>query len=153
VKDQITVIASGLPSFALFWPFSIVLRKRDCLPLRSITGHRCPRKEATRKSAMEMAVRGNLGKPTDGFPRFPPPLEIATRFPHSHRADPCSLLPNCKLRNLLAPAARAIFSNKRIGKERFPRRHHSGSFSGLDPGARKVRCSQAERFMISSRYS
>jgi hypothetical protein len=25
------------------------------------------------------------GKPKTGFPRFPQPLEIAMRFPHSHR--------------------------------------------------------------------
>jgi hypothetical protein len=27
------------------------------------------------------------GKPNPGFPPFPPPLEIAPRFPHSHRPD------------------------------------------------------------------
>jgi len=34
-----------------------------------------------------MTVRGKPGKPTPGFPPFPPPLEIAPRFPHSHRFD------------------------------------------------------------------
>ena len=36
-----------------------------------------------------MTVRGKPGKPKAGFPPFPPPLEIAARFPHSHsRAEP-----------------------------------------------------------------
>ena len=34
-----------------------------------------------------MPGRGKRGKPTTGFPLFPPPLEIAARFPHSHRPD------------------------------------------------------------------
>jgi len=34
-----------------------------------------------------MPDRGRCGKPTAGFPQRPPPLEIATRFPHSHRPD------------------------------------------------------------------
>ena len=37
--------------------------------------------------AVEMAGRGKRGKPNNGFPLFPPPLEIAARFPHSHRLD------------------------------------------------------------------
>jgi len=32
-----------------------------------------------------MTGRGKRGKPKGGFPLFPPPLEIAARFPHSHR--------------------------------------------------------------------
>src|SRR5207248_858276 len=31
-----------------------------------------------------MAAGGKPGNPTTGFPPFPPSLEIATRFPHSH---------------------------------------------------------------------
>ncbi len=38
-----------------------------------------------------MTVRGKPGKPNPGFPLFPPPLEIAARFPHSHRP---TTLPN-----------------------------------------------------------
>jgi hypothetical protein len=34
-----------------------------------------------------MTVGGKHGNPNGGFPPFPPPLEIATRFPHSHRPD------------------------------------------------------------------
>jgi hypothetical protein len=34
-----------------------------------------------------MTVRGKPGKPTAGFPPFPPPLEIALRFPHSNSSD------------------------------------------------------------------
>ncbi len=37
--------------------------------------------------AVEMMGYGKRGKPTAGFPRFPQPLEIAARFPHSHRPD------------------------------------------------------------------
>jgi hypothetical protein len=36
------------------------------------------------KRAVEMPDGGHRGKPTPGFPPCPPPLEIATRFPHSH---------------------------------------------------------------------
>jgi len=39
------------------------------------------------ESAVEMTGHGKRGKPKSGFPRFPSPLEIAPRFPHSHRAD------------------------------------------------------------------
>ena len=35
--------------------------------------------------AVEMPVCGRRGKPKAGFPPRPQPLEIATRFPHSHR--------------------------------------------------------------------
>ena len=41
--------------------------------------------------SVEMTVRGKGGKPTPSFPPFPPPLEIATRFPHSHSAACFSL--------------------------------------------------------------
>lgn len=40
-----------------------------------------------RGRTVEMPGRGKRGKPTPGFPLFPPPLEIAARFPHSHRPD------------------------------------------------------------------
>src|SRR6202035_1134499 len=39
-----------------------------------------------------MTVRGKPGKPKTGFPPFPPPLEIAARFPHSHRFDSSSYI-------------------------------------------------------------
>ncbi len=39
------------------------------------------------KKAVEMPRRGKRGKPTAGFPLFPPRLEIALRFPHSHRPN------------------------------------------------------------------
>ena len=44
--------------------------------------------------ALEMTGRGKRGKPKTGFPPFPPPLEIAPRFPHSHRLDYEFLFPN-----------------------------------------------------------
>jgi hypothetical protein len=34
-----------------------------------------------------MPARGKPGNPTPGFPPFPPPLEIAARFPHFHTHD------------------------------------------------------------------
>src|SRR6185437_10933540 len=34
-----------------------------------------------------MPARGKTGKPTAGFPLFPPPLEIPVGFPHFHRLD------------------------------------------------------------------
>jgi hypothetical protein len=37
--------------------------------------------------AVEMTGGGKPGKPNAGFPSFPPPLEIASRFPHSHSFD------------------------------------------------------------------
>ena len=43
-------------------------------------------------TAVEMTGRGKRGKPNTGFPLFPPPLEIAARFPHSHRLDDESLV-------------------------------------------------------------
>jgi hypothetical protein len=33
------------------------------------------------RKAVEMTVRGKPGKPTAGFPLFPPPLEIAVAIP------------------------------------------------------------------------
>jgi len=55
-----------------------------------------------------MTGGGKRGKPQSGFPLFPPPLEIVTRFPHSHRLDDETLdseteppLPNCKKEPLL----------------------------------------------------
>jgi len=44
--------------------------------------------------AVEMTGRGKRGKPNPGFPLFPPPLEIAERFPHSHRRDDKPLVPD-----------------------------------------------------------
>ena len=41
--------------------------------------------------AVEMTGYGKRGKPNPGFPRFPQPLEIAARFPHSHSPDDESL--------------------------------------------------------------
>ena len=41
----------------------------------------------SRKRVVEMPDGGKRGKPKPGFPRFPPPLEIAPRFPHSHNSD------------------------------------------------------------------
>ncbi len=35
--------------------------------------------------AVEMTRGGKREKPETGFPPFPPRLEIAARFPHSHR--------------------------------------------------------------------
>ena len=46
----------------------------------------------TETGAVEMTGRGKRGKPNPGFPLFPPPLEIAGRFPHSHRLDDESLV-------------------------------------------------------------
>ena len=44
------------------------------------------------RRAMEMTGDGKRGKPkAGGFPRFPTPLEIAPRFPHSHSPDDDSL--------------------------------------------------------------
>ena len=41
-------------------------------------------KHNSRKRVVEMPDGGKRGKPKPGFPRFPPPLEIAPRFPHFH---------------------------------------------------------------------
>jgi len=40
-----------------------------------------------RQRTVEMTGYGKRGKPNPGFPRFPQPLEIAARFPHSHSPD------------------------------------------------------------------
>jgi hypothetical protein len=37
-----------------------------------------------------MPAREKPGNPTPGFPTFPPSLEIAARFPHSHTHDDSS---------------------------------------------------------------
>jgi hypothetical protein len=42
--------------------------------------------------AVEMTGYGKGGKPKAGFPPFPQPLEIALRFPHSHRTATISHL-------------------------------------------------------------
>jgi hypothetical protein len=42
--------------------------------------------------AVEMTVPGKPGKPKTGFPLYPPSLEIAARFPHSHRSDDSSYI-------------------------------------------------------------
>lgn len=39
-----------------------------------------------------MTAGGKPGKPNAGFPSFPPPLEIASRFPHSHSSDNYTLI-------------------------------------------------------------
>lgn len=39
------------------------------------------------KTTVEMTGHGRGGKPKAGFPPRPQPLEIAARFPHSHRRD------------------------------------------------------------------
>src|SRR5271167_1364992 len=36
-----------------------------------------------------MTAGGKPGNPNPGFPPFPPSLEIALRFPHSHSHDSC----------------------------------------------------------------
>ena len=43
--------------------------------------------DGVRPTAVEMTGYGRRGKPNPGFPRRPQPLEIAARFPHSHRRD------------------------------------------------------------------
>jgi hypothetical protein len=40
-----------------------------------------------RGRAVEMTTDGKPGKPKAGFPSFPPSLEIAARFPHSHSSE------------------------------------------------------------------
>ena len=47
-----------------------------------------------KRPAVEMTGRGKSGNPNPGFPLFPPPLEIAERFPHSHRLDDEPLVPD-----------------------------------------------------------
>ena len=47
-----------------------------------------------------MPDRGKPGNPTPGFPPFPPSLEIAARFPHSHTHDD-SLIINRETQNRL----------------------------------------------------
>jgi putative transposase len=42
---------------------------------------------------VEMPAGGKPGNPTAGFPPFPPSLEIAVRFPHSHTHDDSSYNP------------------------------------------------------------
>jgi putative transposase len=42
---------------------------------------------------VEMPAGGKPGNPTAGFPPFPPSLEIAARFPHSHTHDDSSYNP------------------------------------------------------------
>ena len=66
--------------------------------------------------AVEMTGRGKRGKPNPGFPLFPPPLEIAARFPHSHRLDDEPLVPDPNHRHqtaerspYLAPVVSASF--------------------------------------------
>jgi transposase InsO family protein len=39
-----------------------------------------------------MTVPGKPGKPKTGFPLYPPSLEIAARFPYSHRSDDSSYI-------------------------------------------------------------
>ena len=51
------------------------------------------------RGVVEMPDGGKRGKPKPGFPRFPPPLEIAPRFPHSHNSDDDSPVPKSKPKN------------------------------------------------------
>src|SRR5665213_98710 len=44
-------------------------------------------RSSTLKKLVEMTVGGKPGNPKPGFPSFPPTLEIAPRFPHSHNLD------------------------------------------------------------------
>ena len=60
----------------------------------------------SRKRAVEMTGSGKRGKPKPGFPRFPPPLEIAPRFPHSHNPDDDSPVPKSKPKTRKEPQLR-----------------------------------------------
>ena len=60
----------------------------------------------SRKRAVEMTGGGKRGKPKPGFPRFPPPLEIAPRFPHSHNPDDDSPVPKSKPKTRKEPQLR-----------------------------------------------
>src|SRR5271157_3145815 len=54
-------------------------RRRNCSPVSSRGEVHKPNR------AVEMTGHGRGGKPKAGFPPRPQPLEIAPRFPHSHR--------------------------------------------------------------------
>jgi hypothetical protein len=71
-------------------------------------------KNGATQQAVEMPGRGKRGKPRSGFPPFPPPLEIAPRFPHSHRLDGDAV------------------SSGLNPKERSPAHHHAPSGSSFD---------------------
>jgi DNA replication protein DnaC len=64
--------------------------KRARNPIDSAAPPKNRRKERRRiepNPAVEMPAGGKPGKPKAGFPLFPPSLEIAARFPHSHSFD------------------------------------------------------------------
>ena len=72
-----------------------------------------------------MTLGGKRGNPKAGFPLFPPSLEIAPRFPHSHRHDygfilvqainytPLNCHPCCRAKVL--PMSPAAPSRERFG--------------------------------------
>jgi hypothetical protein len=45
------------------------------------------RRKLSLEPHVEMPADGKPGNPNPGFPPFPPSLEIAGRFPHSHTPD------------------------------------------------------------------
>ena len=70
------------------------------------------------KTAVEMTGGGKGGKPQNGFPLFPLPLEIAPRFPHFYRLGDESLVskitpppPNRGKEPLLGPSYPGVPSN------------------------------------------
>ena len=81
----------------------------------------------SRKRVVEMPGGGKRRKPKPGFPRFPPPLEIAPRFPHSHNPDDYSPVPKSKPKNQKGapatqkaptPVFRLIFDEKMLCRGR-----------------------------------
>ena len=73
-------------------PIELTSWRRAQNPIASAEPRKNKRREPSRNDtgqAVEMTVRGKPGKPKSGFPPFPPPLEIASRFPHSHSFDDC----------------------------------------------------------------
>ena len=84
-----------------------------------------------------MTLGGKRGNPKAGFPLFPPSLEIAPRFPHSHRHDngfilvqainytPINCHPCCRAKVL--PMSPAAPSRERFGLQPLrPQESHSG---------------------------
>jgi hypothetical protein len=112
---------------------------RNCLP-ESIRGN-----HVANRSVVEMAGPGKRGKPRTGFPRFPPPLEIAVAIPPfpqlrrrlhhqipSQKGDPSALL--------LFDPFRLI-----LGLENaFWRYSHSGGFALRSVVTRYDDCSERE---------
>src|SRR5271155_4660566 len=60
---------------------------------------------------MEMQAGGKPGNPNPGFPLFPPSLEIAARFPHSHRHDSSSYT-HQRTRNRLRKSVTYVLGQK-----------------------------------------